>query len=222
MERHNPDCACSDLEFTAAEDCPWASGEPTPEDDSSPRGKTVDEMRLEVLDHVRQMVDYWATIKTADHDHSIHDRISGFAHSMLAMISGSAGFIPSFDVVPSPHESDEEYNRENGTNWWQREDINDGGLHRHLYQDEHGKAWNAKWQAAHKEEPGDWHVFCRQALKLGMQLVSTNGYNFWMVENYEIRTNHPDAKTFSPGIALLREINGGAHFLAIPKEVASV
>jgi hypothetical protein len=114
---------------------------------SEPRPYTVEEMRMKVLDHIRVMVDYWADPEREVHmgqHQSLHHRFGGLAHSLLAMLSGCSMDIPGLNLVPSPHESDEEYRRERGENWWVSEDINNGNMHSELYNDPNGKAWQEK------------------------------------------------------------------------------
>jgi hypothetical protein len=93
---------------------------------------TVEEMRDEFMNTLRGYIDYWRGEMQAGRT-SPEGAISGVVHSVLAVLSGQAAALPSFDLVPAPHEEDEAYQRENGENWWVPEDINTGVLGWHLY-----------------------------------------------------------------------------------------
>jgi hypothetical protein len=84
-----------------------------PVDDSEPRAKTAEEVRKEILDHFRVMVDYWAHLdgKTKA------EALDGLMFSVLVTLDGGSG-LPAFDLVCSPHPDDEEFLRSEGENWY--------------------------------------------------------------------------------------------------------
>ena len=72
---------------------------------------------------------YWATVDLdRPREGEVLARIEGFMHSVLVMLDGGTD-LPAFDVTPAPHESDEEFHRTNGENWWARKVINECQLH---------------------------------------------------------------------------------------------
>lgn len=79
-----------------------------------PREWTEDEIRERLLRHVWDMVEYWADRPGKP----IEERLSGLAFSILAALDGCAMAIPAFIVAPCPHESDKDFNRSNGDNWY--------------------------------------------------------------------------------------------------------
>ncbi len=98
------------------------------------REMTLAECRAAFLDHIRARSHYWAT------DTRTTDRLemcNGLCHSILSMLNGNSG-IPGFALVPQPHESDAEYHREQGENWWPAEEVKndireDACLHHEFY-----------------------------------------------------------------------------------------
>ena len=107
---------------------------------------TPEEVRSHFIEHVRVMIKYWADVKEhMGETYSDEDRISGFAHSLLAAIDGCAempGFAlaPKFLLVPLPCDSDREYHESVGENYYPvNNDVNcdiAGSLHELLYQKE--------------------------------------------------------------------------------------
>jgi hypothetical protein len=76
------------------------------------RAKTAEEVREELLDHVRTMVDYW--------DKTERDKkgaLSGLAFSILTMIDGAAE-LPAFDLVCRPHPDDEAFHKSEDEDWY--------------------------------------------------------------------------------------------------------
>lgn len=81
---------------------------------------TTEECREMVLDCVRYLVDYWDSV--AD-DPSLsprtqHDRMSGLAFSILAMLDGSNSSLPGFIVAPIPSPDSRKYPLEPGEKYW--------------------------------------------------------------------------------------------------------
>lgn len=77
------------------------------------RPMTVDEARVELLNEVREIVDYWAQLpgKTAK------ERCRGVAFSIFAELDGESESLPAVDLVVRPHPDDKEYQKSRGKNW---------------------------------------------------------------------------------------------------------
>lgn len=76
------------------------------------RAFTPEELRSNVLDHIRLMVEYWATLPSLD----IHSRCDGVAFSILTMIDGSADQ-PPMALVALSSDEDKQYSVQKGENW---------------------------------------------------------------------------------------------------------
>jgi hypothetical protein len=97
---------------------------------NEPRAKTVEEMRLDILEHIKHLCDYWRTTPLGSDLDNTKWRMEGLVHSMLVMFDGGSMGIPALDIIPDPHESDMEYDRDVlGENWWTTEVINNCQLH---------------------------------------------------------------------------------------------
>jgi len=93
---------------------------------STPRAKTVEEVRAEFFGHIRGIVQHEAT---APGPRTVAKRCLAVAHSILTLLDGCQG-MPSMNILLCPHEEDEEFDRRNGRNWYQRGMvINDRVLH---------------------------------------------------------------------------------------------
>jgi len=94
---------------------------------------TTDEVREQFMNHVKMLIDYWDNVD----DRTTKEKISGFAHSLLATIDGSSVELPAFVLAPAPHESDKNYHIENQENYYaENENVKcdiAGGLHDLLY-----------------------------------------------------------------------------------------
>ena len=99
---------------------------------SEPRAITPEELRDQLLGHMRQMAKYWAEVDS-DRHHTILDRINGFGHSVLAMLDGESIGLPAFDLVAKPHEDDKQYQIDNEENWIEDETRISDTLHDHWY-----------------------------------------------------------------------------------------
>lgn len=94
------------------------------------RAKTVEEVRKEFLDQVRVIASYWASLP----DKSDSDRCDGVAFSILNILDGTSS-MPAFDLLVSPHESDKEFNIDEGDNYYEdKMMINDCMLHDEYYE----------------------------------------------------------------------------------------
>ena len=98
------------------------------------RKLTHDEIQKNFINQVWVMIDWWKNAQVSE-----SDKLSGLAHSILAMIDGCYGGIPGFILIPDPHEDDKQYCIEHGENYYpQMSDINfendiGGSLHSMLY-----------------------------------------------------------------------------------------
>lgn len=102
------------------------------------RELTREEVRDNFLEEVRIAVDYWASDAVLAH-YTIHERLSGVAHTILAKLDGCSPGLPGFIVAPLPNPEDKQYFIEEDTNWYPENheaevsaDIG-GGLHEHLF-----------------------------------------------------------------------------------------
>lgn len=100
-----------------------------------PRAYTTDECRQMFYAQIWQVMTYWKRLSAdklfvAPGQSEIDARLEGFLHSLLCIFDGVSG-IPGFDIVPTPHPDDEEFNRNEGENWWPSDGkpINEGMMH---------------------------------------------------------------------------------------------
>lgn len=102
-----------------------------------PHELTVEEVRGLLLAHIENLVKYWDTVK--DISLSQKARLQGLAGSILTTLDGCSVDLPAFIVAPFPHESDKEFRKENGENWYpenHQSKINAdiaGCLHAHFF-----------------------------------------------------------------------------------------
>lgn len=92
---------------------------------SEPRAFTVEEIREQFIDQLRNESKYWSGLpgKTP------RERCDGMVFSFLSMLDGAFA-LPAFDVVTSPHPDDEQYLKCDGENWYPTGVIiNDCQLH---------------------------------------------------------------------------------------------
>jgi len=74
---------------------------------------STDEIKEQVLDHIRTMVKYWNNLEGKNAPKTVEDRLDGLAFSFLTMLDGCCMDLPGFLVVPHPHESDKDYHIDN-------------------------------------------------------------------------------------------------------------
>lgn len=86
------------------------------------REKTEEEVRIEFLEHVAVMINYWDTQVNG----STRYKLEGFAHSVLAALDGCAGGLPGFVVAPRPHPDDKQYHIDEGDDYYR--EIDSGSL----------------------------------------------------------------------------------------------
>lgn len=92
---------------------------------TEPRAYTKKEMRAMFIAHLTHTAKYWATVDLSrpEFQKGIQEqgealyRLEGFLFSVLVALDGGAG-LPGFDLIPSPHPTDEQYHKDNGQNWW--------------------------------------------------------------------------------------------------------
>lgn len=77
------------------------------------RAYTKEEVRKMFLDKVRSSVDCWA--KTPGRTEK--EKLEGLAFTILVLLDGGTD-LPSFLVIPSPHESDKEYCEDRNENYF--------------------------------------------------------------------------------------------------------
>ena len=81
----------------------------------TPRQYTDDEIKEIFLQHIWEILYYWENLKEAP---AVHDKLTGLAFSILAMLDGCAGMIPAFQVIPMPHPDDKQFAVNNHDNWY--------------------------------------------------------------------------------------------------------
>jgi hypothetical protein len=107
------------------------------------RAKTADEVREEFLATCRELADYWAGNLAGEH--TCHERLTGFLHSMLCIFDGVSGDLPAFDIQVSPHPDDAEFRRSQGEDWYEPGMvINDYMLHELLYRADLPGVWHGE------------------------------------------------------------------------------
>lgn len=96
----------------------------------NPHEYTQGEMLVKFLTHLKVMRDYWATTPLDPERSDVKARMDGLCFSFLSMLDGCSMDLPSFEVLPTPHPSDEEYLRDDGCDWWpnQSEKLEKSGL----------------------------------------------------------------------------------------------
>ncbi len=90
----------------------------------APRAYTAEEGRELFFNHLAGIYDYWAKLPNPHRSEGQtveQARMEGLLFSILVLFDGGSGFMPGFDIYPSPHPDDEEYNRSQGENWWSTE-----------------------------------------------------------------------------------------------------
>lgn len=80
-----------------------------------PREMTEEEMTERFIQHIWMLIDYW---ERESRTPGVRDKMEGVAFSILSFLDGSTLDAPAFDLVPMPHESDKDFHKEEGTNWW--------------------------------------------------------------------------------------------------------
>lgn len=86
---------------------------------SEPREYTQEEMMEKLLRHMWVMVDWWAKENRPPNDQP-REKLIGLMHSFLCIFDGCTMEIPTIELIPMPHEDDEQYHKDNSSNWWPR------------------------------------------------------------------------------------------------------
>lgn len=86
---------------------------------TKPRACTEDEVRAKLIEHIEDLIDYWATLP----DKTVEDRLHGVAFSILVTLDGESADLPGFIVAPAPHPDDQEFLRKQGENWFPYSDY---------------------------------------------------------------------------------------------------
>lgn len=97
------------------------------------REYTMEEVRSMFLEHVHNLVDYWERLPGKE----MKERLEGLAFSILVALDGESATLPSFMVVPDPHEDDKAYFQNEGENWFPEPAQQLDGLewlHEHFYE----------------------------------------------------------------------------------------
>lgn len=76
---------------------------------------TRDEARHRFLEHMASLVNYWENKSRAK---TSKEKLDGLLHSILVTLDGGSGEMPSYIVIPSPHESDKDYQIERGDDYY--------------------------------------------------------------------------------------------------------
>jgi hypothetical protein len=95
-----------------------------------PRAYTEGEVRAMFIYRMRDIAKYWAE---SSRNQTVEDRCSGVVFSILALLDGVNGGLPGFKLIPCPHESDEEYLKQRGENWFPDDVDIAGELHDMFY-----------------------------------------------------------------------------------------
>lgn len=85
-------------------------------DELTVRAITPGELRDDFMNACRILVDYWAGPEA--NRTTVHERLSGLAHSLLCVIDGASSSFPyAIDLTASPHPDDKEFCQSEGDNW---------------------------------------------------------------------------------------------------------
>jgi hypothetical protein len=96
----------------------------------TPRAKTPDELRDEILNHMRSIATYWSEISGPK---TTQERIEGALFSTLAMLDGCSLGICAFDLVAQPHPEDKDFHIAEGENWVEPGTVISDMLHEHWH-----------------------------------------------------------------------------------------
>ena len=83
--------------------------------DKEPKAYTAEEAREMLLNHMRIMSKYWATVD----DRPCQDKLNGLCFSILNIFDGTTMNLPSMDIVLRPHPDDKQYHIDEGNNYFE-------------------------------------------------------------------------------------------------------
>ena len=91
-----------------------------------PRAYTAEEVREQLLAHLREVAHYWSRVP----DQTPREMCDGVVFSVLNIFDGTTVGLPAMDILLSPHPDDKEFRISEGDNWYEdRQHINDCYLH---------------------------------------------------------------------------------------------
>lgn len=94
------------------------------------RAYTAEEVRKQVLDHLKTLANYWASLP----DKTDLEKCEGLIFSTLVMLDGHSTALPAFDLVLKPHPDDKEFCISEGENYYENgQVINDCVFHDEFY-----------------------------------------------------------------------------------------
>jgi len=138
---------------------------------SKPRCYTPEEIREMFLSQCASMVDYWLN---ESREPSTRGKMEGLLHSVFAALDGCTMGLPGFIVAPCPHESDKEYHKDQGENWFPQNDSA-------KIKGDIGGDLHHTWAKYGKRKPGEADEaqninLKRVLMELGNRLVTEAGY----------------------------------------------
>lgn len=101
---------------------------------NEPRAYTADEIRDQLIDSIWASIKMWAG--PLQDEHTIEERLSGLAHSILVALDGCSADLPAFMLVTDTTAEDQEFRRSEGENWYLAGMAITDMLHEHLYRDD--------------------------------------------------------------------------------------
>lgn len=94
------------------------------------KAKTVEEVREDLLNHIRALAQYWAGLPNK----TDLEKCNGLAFSILNIFDGTSS-LPAFDIHVAPHPNDKQYAIDNGVDYYEPGMmINDCLLHEMYYE----------------------------------------------------------------------------------------
>lgn len=96
-----------------------------------PRAYTKEEVREQFLKLIWDCINHW---EKDERTLPTRDKLKGLAFSILVILDGESANLPGFLVKPSPQETDEEYHKNQGKNWYPKDIDISGSLHELFYQ----------------------------------------------------------------------------------------
>lgn len=92
------------------------------------RAKTEEEVITEVLEHIRDIADYWSKLP----DQTPKEKCNGTAFSILSLLDGCSA-LPAFGLKLEPHPMDKQYYKDNKKNWYDSEMVISDMLHERYF-----------------------------------------------------------------------------------------